>query len=55
MFSFYGIVSHLRTYSNENLKELILDLENADTYEWKIGEVKSGLITNHYLLAYPKK
>ena len=50
-----GIVSSLRTYSKVELKELILDVENAETYEWEIGEAKSGPITNHYLLAYPKK
>jgi len=50
-----GIVSSLRTYSKDDLTELILEVEGAESYEWEIGEVKSGAIKNIYLLAYPSK
>lgn len=50
-----GVVSSLRTYTDDDLKELISEVEGSNNYEWEIGETKSGPITNHYLLAYPKK
>ena len=50
-----GIVSSLRTYSKSDLEELIKEVNESDTYEWEMGETKSGPIINHYLLTYPKK
>jgi hypothetical protein len=37
-----GIVSALRTYSVDEMKDLVKQVKNGDTYEWEIGKVKSG-------------
>lgn len=50
-----GIVSSLRTYSVAEMKHLVSKLPNADTFEWEIGNVKSGPANILYLLGYPKK
>ncbi len=49
-----GIISSLRTYSVDELKQMVLEVKNSESYEWEINEVKSGPIKNIYLLAYPK-
>ncbi|MEN8139165.1 MAG: hypothetical protein ABFR62_12105 [Bacteroidota bacterium] len=49
-----GIISSLRTYSENDLKELISQVDDYESYEWEIGKAKSGQIKNTYLLAYPK-
>jgi hypothetical protein len=36
-----GIVSCLRTYSLKEMRALIHQLENKDTFEWEIGKLKS--------------
>ena len=41
VYSWDAFVSHLRTYSPEELKQLIVNLENKDDFNWKIGQVKS--------------
>ncbi len=49
-----GIVSCLRTYSVEELRELTAGL---DSYEWNIGARKEGNAPGHltYLIGFPKK
>ncbi len=49
-----GIVSVLRTYSPDELRAMIDQLEDADTFEWNVGETKSGMFTLTYLLGCPK-
>lgn len=44
-----GIVSSLRTYSVDEMKELVADLNQQDRYEWNIGRLKSGPGVNLYL------
>ncbi|WP_313806423.1 hypothetical protein [Flavobacterium sp.] len=46
-----GVVSSLRTYSVEEMKELVKGLENQDAFNWEINKVKgkSGYVI--YLLA----
>lgn len=50
-----GIVSSLRTYSVDEMKYLIKDLSNSETYNWQIGRVKSGPGVILYLLGTEKK
>lgn len=50
-----GIVSSLRTYSVDEMKDLIKDLRNSETYNWQIGRVKSGPGVILYLLGTEKK
>ncbi|MEX0315377.1 MAG: hypothetical protein AB3N18_14470 [Allomuricauda sp.] len=50
-----GVVSSLRTYSAIEMNGLVDDLENKDTYEWKIDRIKSGPGVVLYLLGIPKK
>ena len=45
-----GIVSSLRTYSVNEMKEMVEGLINKDTFEWEIGKVRSGPGVNLYLL-----
>lgn len=50
-------VSHLRSYSQDNLKEIIRNVHNSDSYEWEVGENRSPKtpIKNTYLIGYPKR
>ena len=49
-----GLVSVLRTYSVEEMQTMTKQLKNADHFEWEIGAIKTGPVTNLYLLGYPK-
>jgi len=50
-----GIVSSLRTYSIEEMKSLINELDNKDDFEWEVGRVRSGPGFILYLLGAEKK
>lgn len=49
-----GLVSVLRTYSIKEMNTLINNLENGDSFEWKLGKVKSGPSKITYLLGFLK-
>lgn len=49
-----GIVSVLRTYTEDEMREMTAALRNAEHFEWEIGKLKSGPFTIPYLLGYPK-
>lgn len=49
-----GIVSSLRTYSVEEMNELIAGLNNKETFNWEVGKVKSGPGKILYLLGTRK-
>ncbi len=49
-----GIVSSLRTYSVEEMNELIDSLNNKETFNWEVGKVKSGPGKILYLLGTKK-
>ncbi len=55
--TFDGIVSCLRTYTPEELREMVEQLERADDYQWDIGiEPISFLpVGVTYLVGYPKQ
>ncbi|HNR85790.1 MAG TPA: hypothetical protein PKN38_04205 [Taishania sp.] len=48
-----GIASILRTYSEQELQELVNSLENKEEYVWEIGKT-AGPMPIHYLLGYKK-
>lgn len=50
-----GIVSSLRTYSVKELRLLIAEVKNAESYDWEIERIKSGPGVIIYLLGMPKK
>lgn len=50
-----GIVSSLRTYSVEEMKNLISELDHKDDYEWEVGRIRSGPGYILYLLGAEKK
>lgn len=50
-----GIVSSLRTYSEEEMKAMINELKNKDGFEWEVGRIKSGPVFILYLLGTEKK
>ena len=50
-----GIVSSLRTYSEEEMKGLINELINKDDFEWEVGRIRSGPGYILYLLGVVKK
>ena len=54
VFAYDAIISHIRTYSPEDLKELIKGI-NSQGYEWKIGLIPSTLRTMRitYLIGFP--
>ena len=49
-----GVVSSLRTYSVEEMKELTGELKGAENYAFEIGREPSGPGAMLYLLATPK-
>jgi hypothetical protein len=51
-----GIFSCLRTYSPEELRALVREVEGADRYDWEIEAVRAGLspIRTTYLIGVPK-
>ncbi len=50
-----GIVSALRTYSVEEMKELVAEVKNSTDFEWEIGRIENRGLPVLYLLGYPKK
>lgn len=50
-----GIASILRTYSEEELKELLSKVNNADKFDWQIGKIQEGPMPVNYMIGYPKK
>lgn len=50
-----GIVSSLRTYSVQEMKELVANVENHESYTWKIDKIKSGPGIILYLTGVPKE
>jgi hypothetical protein len=52
---FDGIVSSLRTYSVQEMTDIVQQLNNSDNFNWDIGKVKSGPGVILYLLGTPKK
>lgn len=49
-----GIVSSLRTYSIDEMNELVKNVKNADKFNWEIGKLKSGPGVVLYLLGTKK-
>jgi len=50
-----GTVSCLRTYTPDELRELVLQLKNHETFEWEIGVKRVWLGPNIvYLIGTPK-
>jgi len=49
-----GLVSSLRTYSVDEMKELTKKITNTESYIWEIGKIKSGPGKILYLVASPK-
>ena len=50
-----GVVSSLRTYSLNEMQEMIDALENSTSYQWKMGRVKSGPGIVLYLVGSRRK
>lgn len=48
-----GVASILRTYSEEERREMVASLNNSDSYEWKIGKTPGAMGIN-YLIGYKK-
>lgn len=49
-----GILSALRTYTVSEMEELVSQVNNQETFEWKIGKKKSGSASVLYLIGTPK-
>jgi len=49
-----GIVSSLRTYSEDELKQMVSTLENSSSFDWEISRIKSGPGALIYLMGTPK-
>lgn len=45
-----GVISSLRTYSVDEMQDLVKDLQNTETYNWQINHVKSGAGVVLYLI-----
>lgn len=50
-----GVVSSLRTYSLEEMNELVKNLNGTEKYDWEINKVKSGPSAVLYLLGTKKE
>ena len=53
VFLFDGVVSCLRTYRPQELREIV-DKRTAGEYQWEIGEHSSGKVPITYLIGYPQ-
>jgi hypothetical protein len=53
VFLFDGVVSCLRTYRPQELREIV-DKLTAGDYQWEIGEHSSGKVPITYLIGYPQ-
>ena len=49
-----GIASIFRTYSKKELKEMVANLKDHDSFDWEIGLIKQGPAPVYYLLGIPK-
>jgi len=49
-----GVVSALRTYSVDEMKDLVAQVNNSDNFEWEINRVENRGLPILYLLGYPK-
>jgi len=49
-----GIISSLRTYSVKEMKELVEQLDDKESFDWEIDKIKSGPGIILYLLGTPK-
>lgn len=49
-----GVVSCLRTYSVNEMKNIVDQVKNKDNFEWEIGKIKTGPAVNLYLLGMKK-
>lgn len=49
-----GVISVLRTYSVQEMNELISKVDGNEKYEWKVGLNKTKGISVPYLIGYPK-
>jgi len=49
-----GLVSVVRTYSVDEMNAMVAKLNNTETYDWNVGKVKTGPMTNLYLIGTPK-
>lgn len=50
-----GVISSLRTYSVEEMKKLVENLNGTETYDWEINKLKSGPSVILYLLGSKKQ
>jgi len=50
-----GLVSAFRTYSVNEMKELVSKVKDHESYHWEIGKVKSGPGTVPYLIGWKKQ
>ncbi|MGA3104815.1 MAG: class I SAM-dependent methyltransferase [Terriglobales bacterium] len=50
---FDGVVSCLRTYGPDELRELVAELVGAE-YQWEIGELSDGKAPLTYLIGHPR-
>ncbi|HXM61951.1 MAG TPA: hypothetical protein VN950_13935, partial [Terriglobales bacterium] len=52
---FDGVVSCLRTYRPQELREMVEKLKPPSCqYQWEIGELAGGKMPVTYLIGYPK-
>ncbi|MEZ4932986.1 MAG: hypothetical protein R2788_12820 [Saprospiraceae bacterium] len=49
-----GVVSVLRTYTLDEMKQMTTELKTCTHFKWEIEKIKDGPITVIYLLGYPK-
>jgi hypothetical protein len=50
-----GLVSSLRTYSVNEMNQLIQNLKNSENFEWNVAKIKSGPSKVLYLIGRPIK
>ena len=50
-----GLVSVLRTYSVSEMCEMANSLDNSESFNWEVGEAKSGQVLVSVLLGCPKQ
>lgn len=56
VYLYDSTISHLRTFSTDDLRTMVGALKNTESFEWEIGSKRSpkSHIKNSYLIGYPK-
>jgi hypothetical protein len=54
ILAFDGLISILRTRTEQEMRELIVSLKNFESFDWEIGRPKLLVVPINYVIGIPK-